>query len=350
MTAPPRTPRRSASAVASRIQPSTSSRSMARSAGGGWTTRMPPAPGMDRCAAIAAAAASGPSTRWGNAEAGGRAVEGGQLIGPVPDHRHATRLEQFQRRRQVEDRLGARAHDGNRRGGQLVDVARDVEARRGAPVHATDAAGGEHRDAGQVCRAHRGAHRRRGEGPRGEQRPEVARAGLRHRPVRIGQPLEQGVVGTDDDAAVLDGDGRRDRAGLADRGLGRQGRLQVVRDGQALRDEARLEGDDTTPGIERLTDLVGDHEEARRHAGPSAGTRPCAPGTRATAAARSAADAIARSSRPASGGQSASARSAINPALNASPAPVASTAGPPLVAARSQPTPRRETRPRRPGG
>ena len=43
------------------------------------------------------------------------------------------------------------------------------------------------------------------------------------------------------------GDRRRDRAGLADRGLGLPGGLQVVGPGQAVGDQGRLEGDHAPP-------------------------------------------------------------------------------------------------------
>ena len=42
----------------------------------------------------------------------------------------------------------------------------------------------------------------------------------------------------------MDRDGRRDRAALADRGLGRARDLEVLRIRQAVADERRLEGDD----------------------------------------------------------------------------------------------------------
>ena len=148
-------------------------------------------------------------------------------------------------------------------------------------------------------------------------------------------------------AAVLDRDRRRDRAGLADRGLGRQRRLEVVGDRQALRDEARLEGDDAAARVERDADLVGDREEAPRHAGSSSdpALRPghARHGGRQVGGRRHRALEASGVGRPIR----SAARSAINPALNASPAPVASTDRSSAASPRSRATDRRETRPRR---
>ena len=151
--------------------------------------------------------------------------------------------------------------------------------------------------------------------PRGEQRAEVARAGLRHRPLRIGQPLEQRAIGTDDErgrprAATVAGTAPASRtAASAASAVSR-----LCGDGQALRDEARLEGDDRRA---RRRARRGPRRRPRgsaascrspvRSPDPALGPgharhRGCEVGGRRPSRARA---------RPASGGQSASARSAI---------------------------------------
>src|SRR6185437_12684588 len=76
-------------------------------------------------------------------EAGGSGVEGRELVGAVADHRNPLRLQELEGLADVEDRLGAGAHDGNARARKLDQIGRDVEGLLGAPMHAADAAGGE---------------------------------------------------------------------------------------------------------------------------------------------------------------------------------------------------------------
>ena len=125
-----------------------------------------------------------------------------------------------------------------------------------------DAARCEHRDPGKVSEAHGRAHRGRGQASSGQERSEVARPGLRNPAVRIGEALEERAIGADNQASILESRGRRSRSRLPDRGLGGEGRLEVVRHRQALGDEARLEGHDGTPGIQRGSNLVGDEERS----------------------------------------------------------------------------------------
>ena len=53
-------------------------------------------------------------------------VERRETVRPIPHHRHAVRLQPLQRRRQIQDRLGPRAHDEHRRLRQLGQVRRNV--------------------------------------------------------------------------------------------------------------------------------------------------------------------------------------------------------------------------------
>ena len=67
---------------------------------------------------------AGSSTRHGHREPGVAAVEAGEGVGAVAEHRHRRGLQHLQRGRDVEDRLHPRAHDQHRR---------DGPARRGRP-------------------------------------------------------------------------------------------------------------------------------------------------------------------------------------------------------------------------
>ena len=74
-------------------------------------------------------------------------IEGGKLVGAEADDRHALRLEDLQRARDVEDALGAGADDGHRSPPQLVEIGGDVPVVTVA-MGAADAAGSEDANAG----------------------------------------------------------------------------------------------------------------------------------------------------------------------------------------------------------
>ena len=130
-------------------------------------------------------------------------------------------------------------------------------------MDAADAARREHRDPGQVSEPHGRAHGGRRQASSREERSEVARPGLRHLAVRIGEALEELAIGADNQPSILEGGGRRNRSCLPNRRLCGKRRLEVVRRRQPLGDEARLEGHDGTAGIDRGSNLVGDEERQR---------------------------------------------------------------------------------------
>ena len=154
-------------------------------------------------------------------------------------------------------------------------------------MHTADAPGREDRDPGKVRGAHRRTDRRRGEGAGGEQRTDVARARLRDRAVRVRQLLEQLTAGADDEPAALQRRRRRNCAGVAHRRLGRERRLEVVGNGQALRDQAGLERHHRSALGQGCADLVRDEQRCTAHGSPA--TRVWAPTTPVTAVASSAA-------------------------------------------------------------
>ena len=63
----------------------------------------------------------------------------------------------------------------------------------------------------------------------------------------------------------MDGDGRRGRPAVADRGLGRPGHLEIGRVRQAVADQGRLERDDRPAVGERGRDIGGDDEAIGKH-------------------------------------------------------------------------------------
>ncbi len=102
----------------------------------------------------------------------------------------------------------------------------------------------------------------------GEARP----GSLADRPRRRGRQRLEIVVGeTHQQPAVADGHGGRDRPGLAHGRLRRPGDLEVLRIGQTVADQGRLERNDRTTGRQRVTDLGGD----RQAIGDAARNRPC---------------------------------------------------------------------------
>src|SRR5690242_786090 len=85
-------------------------------------------------------------------------VEGRELVGREAENRDGEALQSLEGEAEVEDDLGARAKNRDRRTRDLFQVGGLVLGM--ASVHAADAAGGEEADAGEGGRAHRGRDRR----------------------------------------------------------------------------------------------------------------------------------------------------------------------------------------------
>ncbi len=122
VSAGPPTPAASASTTARATASRATSSSSATSRGTGTHTRTaPPSPSARWVAAMSAAGHEvvGDERRR---DAGRAGVEAGQVRLPDRHDRDAVRLEVFEGRGHVEDRLGAGAHDGHRRPAELLEV------------------------------------------------------------------------------------------------------------------------------------------------------------------------------------------------------------------------------------
>ena len=85
-------------------------------------------------------------------------VERRQLLGLIPDDRHAVRLQILQRQPQIENGLCTGADDHDWRLRQLLQVGGNIHGSLRAPVHAADAAGGKHLDPRHGGDHHGGGH------------------------------------------------------------------------------------------------------------------------------------------------------------------------------------------------
>ena len=158
---------------------------------------------------------------------------------PITDHQHAERLEHFERARQIEDRLGAGRHHGDRRARERGQIARHIQ--RIAAMHAADATGREHADAG--ARRQRGSRRdrrRRVAATRKNYR-QIRRAGLDEGVRFARQPFELLIRQADLRHAIEHRDRGRNGAGVARRLLQCPTDVEIVRPRQAMRDDRRFE-------------------------------------------------------------------------------------------------------------
>src|SRR4029077_17623477 len=180
-----------------------------------------------------------------------------------------------------------------------------------AAMNAADPAGGHEPDA----RHRRGAHRRCNGGGAGllmhECRTEVARRYL-HRAGR--DALDFGPGQTDLPEPVEHADGGRHRALIADGRLAAEGSFQVVRGGQSLADDRRLERDHRPPALQGFGHLGGKLQKVA-HAGRAPTLAPAAAATRTACS-------------PARCGPSPDRIAMQKAAANASPAPLGSTTYP----------------------
>ena len=183
-----------------------------------------------------------------------------------PEQRHAERVEQLDRLREVEERLGPRARGDDRVAGDRHQVRGHVAAELALAVHAPDPAGGEDPHPGGVGHGQR----------RRDRRDAVAAGGRDDREVPLGDlavgrqhPLD--VVADDPDlpTAAEHGHHRRDRAGVADRGRAAPEGLGVGRGRQPeARVDRRLHRHDGAAAGERVGDLGLDGQVGMGHGGP----------------------------------------------------------------------------------
>ena len=135
-----------------------------------------------------------------------------------------------------------------------------------AAMDATDPTGGKDPDPSGVGGDHGRRHGRRRPPAVGDGRCQARPGGLPDGSGRRGRErLDGRVVQPDEQASGVDRDGRRDRAGRADRGLRSPRDGQVLGERQPVADQRRFEGDDRPALGERGRDLGADVESVGEH-------------------------------------------------------------------------------------
>src|SRR6185437_2602953 len=226
-----------------------------------------------------------------NCRAAVRRIEERQLVRAEAEHRHAQRLEELERRRDVEQRLDPGRDDERLRASQLAEIRGHVRRMRKAAVHAAEPARAHEPDACSAAHRECPADRRRADRTLHDARRKIARSDLARACV---EPRQLVLVEPDPDLTVEHADRRGDGARLA------HPTLRLETDGaafscrEAVCNQRRLERDDRRG----LAYLFGDHNH---------GIAPSLPTQRAAAS-------TASSGPP-----------TRKPAAKASPAPVAST-------------------------
>ncbi len=185
--------------------------STSRLSGGGWARTTAEWRRRPQCILAISAASAGLSTRAGTGGPPSRGVEERQLVSSVAEDGYAERLEDFHRRRDVEERLRPRADDERLGPGELAQVAGDVEPL--AAVDAADPARAHEADASCAAGGERATDGRRPDGALNGARRQVAWAGL----ARVGrESCQLGFREPDADGAAQHSDGGRDRARVPD--------------------------------------------------------------------------------------------------------------------------------------
>jgi hypothetical protein len=169
------------------------------------------------------------------------AVEAGEGVSAVAEDGHGLGFEDLEGGRHVEDGLHARADDEHRCGGERGQVGGHVPALPRAAVHAAQPAGREHLHAGGVGERGGRRHRRGTVAAQADRRTEVAGRQLREPALADAVQLGRGQADPGD--AVEDGDGGRDGAVGADRGLEILGGGAVLRCREPVGEQRALEGD-----------------------------------------------------------------------------------------------------------
>ena len=182
-------------------------------------------------------------------------VERGESLRAEAQHGHAVRLQPFERERQIEDGLRARAHDDDGRLREFGQVGGHVE--RLAAMHAADAARGKDLDARLRGDPHRGGDGGRAVALLRDDDGQIAAADFAD-VVGIRQPLELIGFKPGVQLAVEDRDRRGRGAVLAHHGFEAARHLEVDRARQAVRDQRRFERDDGRVRIKRSADRGGE--------------------------------------------------------------------------------------------
>ena len=179
--------------------------------------------------------------------------------------RHTSRLEVFDRRSNVEDRLGTSAYDDDGSPRELLEVGRDVERRRWAPeraaMDAPDPAGREDLNPDGTRGHHRRRDGRAGPAGRGQRCRECRPGCLRDGPgCRRRKLLELVAAESEQELPVVDRDGRPYCAALTNGRFGPGRNLEVVRIWEAMRDEGRFERNDGTAASQGVGHLLPQHD------------------------------------------------------------------------------------------
>ena len=184
-------------------------------------------------------------------------MEAREAVAAPAKDRHAGRLEPFDRGRNVEHALRARAHRHDRVAGEGGQVGGLVER---LAVYATDAAGGERAHTRRRGGVEGGRDGGAGGPARRDERGQVPGRSLGGRSAR--QAFHLCVVEAHDQAAVEHAHRRRDRAAVAHDPLQRAPQLEVARPREPVGQHGRLERDHRMPGGERGGDVGGDLDHA----------------------------------------------------------------------------------------
>ena len=190
-------------------------------------------------------------------EAGGAAVEGGQLVGAQAENGHAVGLQIFQRQAEVKNALCACADNADRRVGKLLKVGGDIHGLFCAAMHAADTAGRKEADA-----RIRGDNHSRGNGGRAGHTGrkigrQIAAADLADA-VCLAHAEQLLIVQADLHLAVENGDGRGDSALFADDGFHLVRKLQILGIGHTMAQNGGLQRDNGLVFTQGLLNFGGD--------------------------------------------------------------------------------------------
>ena len=167
-------------------------------------------------------------------------------------------LQILQGQLQIQDGLGPGADDHHVGLAQLFQVGGDIHGGLCAAVYAADAAGGEDLDARHVGDHHGGGHGGGAVLATGAQNGQVTAGGLGDGVALLAEVFDLlgGQAGLQ--TAADDGDGRGDRARVADDLLDLEGGLHVLRVGHAVGNDGGFERHDGLTGGKGLSNLGGD--------------------------------------------------------------------------------------------